>query len=154
MAYLLLGIFSMSLPVVYGKGDYALGRLLSQLLTSSGNTSLLAWTGKVGSFNSCLPAQITVFNELATSHLPSPTQEAEMEKNDHHVALFFIRPRFGPEAIRPPQRTSSTLLCSESVETSMHYFHAPIFFILSNIFWPCLSRGHSRFWDGGNQNEI
>jgi hypothetical protein len=79
-AYSLLGIFSMSLPVVYGEGDHALGRLLSLLLTSSGDTSILAWTGKFGSFNSCLPTQITVFNELATSHLPPPIQDAEMER--------------------------------------------------------------------------
>jgi hypothetical protein len=79
-AYSLLGIFSMSLPVVYGEGDHALGRLLSQLLASSGDTSILAWTGKFGSFNSCLPSHITVFNELATSHLPSPIQVAEMER--------------------------------------------------------------------------
>ena len=79
-AYSLLGMFSMSLPVVYGEGDHALGRLLSQLLMSSGDTSILAWTGKFGSFNSCLPAHITVFNELATSHLPPPIQEAEMDR--------------------------------------------------------------------------
>jgi hypothetical protein len=79
-AYSLLGIFSMSLPVVYGEGDHALGRLLSQLLTSSGDMSILAWTGKSGSFNSCLPAHITVFDELATSHLPLPIQDAEMER--------------------------------------------------------------------------
>jgi hypothetical protein len=79
-AYSLLGIFSMSLPVVYGEGDHALGRLLSQLLTSSGDMSILAWTGKFGSFNSCLPAHITVFDELATSHLPLPIQDAEMER--------------------------------------------------------------------------
>ena len=43
-AYSLLGIFSMTLPATYGEGDKALGRLLSQLLTSSGDTSILAWT--------------------------------------------------------------------------------------------------------------
>jgi hypothetical protein len=88
-AYSLLGIFSMSLPVVYGEGDHALGRLLSQLLASSGDTSILAWTGKFGSFNSCLPSHITVFNELATSHLPSPIQDAEMDSSsfDLDVAL-------------------------------------------------------------------
>jgi hypothetical protein len=37
-AYSLLGIFSISLPVVYGEGDQALGRLLAQLLASSGDT--------------------------------------------------------------------------------------------------------------------
>ena len=70
-AYSLLGLFSTSLPVVYGEGDKALGRLLAQLLASSGDTSILAWTGRSGSFNSCLPANIAVFRQLPTSHIPS-----------------------------------------------------------------------------------
>ncbi|KAF8552625.1 hypothetical protein OG21DRAFT_105056 [Imleria badia] len=78
-AYSLLGIFSLSLPVVYGEGDKALGRLLAQLLTSSGDTSILAWTGKSGDFNSCLPAKITVFNQLPTSHIPRAITSTEME---------------------------------------------------------------------------
>ena len=78
-AYSLLGIFSMSLPVVYGEGDKALGRFLAQLLTSSGDTSILAWKGKSGSFNSCLPANITVFSQLPTSHIPQAITGAEME---------------------------------------------------------------------------
>ena len=69
-AYSLLGIFSMSLPVVYGEGDLALGRVLAQLLTSSGDTSILSWTGKSGRFNSCLPSNITVFKQLLPSHIP------------------------------------------------------------------------------------
>ena len=69
-AYSLLGIFSMSIPVLYGEGDQALGRFLAQLLTSSGDTSILAWTGRSGSFNSCLPANIAVFNQLPTTHIP------------------------------------------------------------------------------------
>ena len=69
-AYSLLGIFSVPLPVLYGEGDKALGQLLGQLLTSSGDTSILAWTGASGSFNSCLPTSITVFNQLPTSHIP------------------------------------------------------------------------------------
>ncbi|KAF8553290.1 hypothetical protein OG21DRAFT_1267989 [Imleria badia] len=78
-AYSLLGIFSLSLPVVYGEGDKALGRLLAQLLTSSGDTSILAWTGKSGNFNSCLPAKISVFYQLPTSHVPRAITSAEME---------------------------------------------------------------------------
>ena len=69
-AYSLLGIFSMSIPVLYGEGDQALGRFLAQLLTSSGDTSILAWTGRSGSFNSCLPANIAVFNQLPATHIP------------------------------------------------------------------------------------
>ena len=78
-AYSLLGIFSVSLPIVYGEGDQALGRLLAQLLTSSGDTSILAWTGNSGTFNSCLPANISVFSELPTSYIPPPISAAEME---------------------------------------------------------------------------
>ena len=79
-AYSLLGTFSMSLPVVYGEGNKALGRFLAQLLTSSGDTSILAWTGRSGSFNSCLPANIAVFNQLLTMHIPPAPERAEMER--------------------------------------------------------------------------
>jgi hypothetical protein len=79
-AYSLLGIFSISLPVVYGEGDQALGRLLGQLLTSSGDTSILAWIGKSGSFNSCLPANITVFSQLPRLHIPQAIEDDKMGK--------------------------------------------------------------------------
>ena len=78
-AYSLLGIFSVSLPVTYGEGDKALGRLLSQILTSSGDTSILAWSGRSGSFNSCLPANIMVFSQSPTSHIPPAIVGAEMD---------------------------------------------------------------------------
>ena len=79
-AYSLLGIFSISQPVVYGEGDRALGRLLAQLVTGSGDTSILAWTGEAGSFNSCLPASIAVFDQPPTVHIPlaTPTVAVEM----------------------------------------------------------------------------
>ncbi|KAN0087892.1 hypothetical protein V8E55_006513, partial [Tylopilus felleus] len=79
-AYSLLGIFSMSLPVVYGEGDLVLGRVLAQLLTSSGDMSILCWTGKSGSFNSCLPTNITVFKQLPPSHIPPVIASTEMDK--------------------------------------------------------------------------
>ncbi|KAF8121560.1 hypothetical protein EV363DRAFT_1588655 [Boletus edulis] len=69
-AYSLFGIFSVSLPVVYGERDKALGQLLAHLLASSGDMSILSWTGKSGSFNSCLPADITVFSQLHPPHIP------------------------------------------------------------------------------------
>ena len=78
-AYSLLGIFSMPMGVVYGEGDKALGRFLAQLLTSSGDTSILAWTGQSGSFNSCLPSKIIVFDRLLTSHIPTPLERTEMD---------------------------------------------------------------------------
>ena len=78
-AYSLLGIFSMSLSVVYGEGDKALGRFLAQLLASSGDTSILAWTGRSGNFNSCLPANMIVFNQLPTTHITPALECAEVD---------------------------------------------------------------------------
>ena len=68
----------MSLPVVYGEGDKALGRFLAQLLTSVGDPSICAWTGRSGSFNSCLPADIAVFNQSPTTHIPRTLERADM----------------------------------------------------------------------------
>ncbi|KAF8546581.1 hypothetical protein OG21DRAFT_1102783 [Imleria badia] len=80
-AYSLLGIFSVTgLPAIYGAGEGALGRLLALVLTGSGDVSILAWTGESGSYNSCLPANITVFNGPATSHLPAPITDAELRR--------------------------------------------------------------------------
>ncbi|KAG6370132.1 hypothetical protein JVT61DRAFT_12433 [Boletus reticuloceps] len=88
-AYSLLGMFSVSLPVVYGEGDQALGRVLAQLLASSRETSILAWTGKSGSFNSCLPGSIRVFSELTTSHIPPPMTRAEMQTTTARLSKTF-----------------------------------------------------------------
>ena len=90
--YSLLGIFSLSLPVVYGEGDKALGRLLAQLLTSSGDTSILAWIGKSGSFSSCLPANIIVFSDLPTSHIPLAITGAEMERTIARMRILLLNP--------------------------------------------------------------
>ena len=79
-AYSLLGIFSMAMPVTYGEGDKALGRLLSQLLMSSRDTSILAWNGSSGSLNSCLPTNIVVFSQPVASHIPVAIPDAEMAK--------------------------------------------------------------------------
>ncbi|KAF8548773.1 hypothetical protein OG21DRAFT_1489089 [Imleria badia] len=80
-AYSLLGIFSVTgIPAIYGEGESSLGRLLAHVLAGSGDVSILAWTGESGSFNSCLPAYITVFDGLATSHLPPPIPDAQMER--------------------------------------------------------------------------
>ena len=79
-AYSLLGIFSMSLPVVYGEGDKALGRFLAQLLTSAGDPSIFAWTGRSGSFNTCHPANIAVFNQPPATHIPRTLERAKMDE--------------------------------------------------------------------------
>ncbi|KAF8547970.1 hypothetical protein OG21DRAFT_1607157 [Imleria badia] len=79
-AYSLLGIFSVAgILAIYGEREAALGRLLAHILTGSGDTSILAWTGQSGAFNTCLPAHIIVFDGPASSHIPPPIEDAEME---------------------------------------------------------------------------
>ena len=94
-AYSLLGIFSVTgISVIYGEGDGALGRLLAHLLAATGDVSILAWTGESGSFNSCLPAHITVFSRAATSHLPPAIDDTEMEQ----IITRFDTPSFDLDA--------------------------------------------------------
>ena len=79
-AYSLLGIFEAAgISAIYGEGEMSLGRLLANIITRSGDVSVLAWTGECSRFNSCLPARISVFNGPAASHIPSPIPDAEME---------------------------------------------------------------------------
>ncbi|KAG1785832.1 uncharacterized protein HD556DRAFT_1249156 [Suillus plorans] len=58
-AYSLFGIFDVHLPVIYGeRKQSALGRLLQDLVSRSGDITCLDWVGQSSEFNSCLPADI------------------------------------------------------------------------------------------------
>lgn len=74
IAYSLFGIFKLHLPVLYGEtmGD-ALGRLLAEIISRSGDTSILEWFGSPSSFNSCLPADIASY-ATALSPRPPPSK--------------------------------------------------------------------------------
>ena len=79
IAYSLFGIFNVALPVIYGEGNQAIGRLLEHILTRSDNVTLLAWTGNSGSHHSYLPADLTVYNQIVPPHVPRPLETAEMD---------------------------------------------------------------------------
>ena len=80
IAYSLLGIFNVAIPVIYGEGDRAIGRLLEHILAGSGDVTILAWTGHAGSYNSCLPIDLTVYDQLVPPHVPQPVETAEMDR--------------------------------------------------------------------------
>ncbi|KAI5982447.1 hypothetical protein EDC04DRAFT_1807292 [Pisolithus marmoratus] len=64
-AYSLFGIFGIHLPVLYGETvENALGRLLAEIISQSGDTSVLDWIGKESSFHSCLPADLTPYQTV------------------------------------------------------------------------------------------
>ncbi|KAF8550840.1 hypothetical protein OG21DRAFT_1487449 [Imleria badia] len=80
IAYSLFGIFDVSIPVTYGEGPQrALGRLLQEILTRSGEVTILAWTGKASDYNSCLPVEISVYREPVSHYVPSQIEDGEMD---------------------------------------------------------------------------
>jgi len=81
IAYSLFGIFSVTIPVIYGEGNQAVVRLLEYILTGSGNVMVLAWTGRSSSSHrSYLPADLTVYNEIVPPHVPRPMEKTEMDR--------------------------------------------------------------------------
>ena len=79
IAYSLLGILNASIPVMYGEGTRAVGRLLGYVLTGSGDTTILAWTGTANDYNSCFPVNLTVYNVLVPPHIPR-METAELDR--------------------------------------------------------------------------
>lgn len=68
-AYSLFGIFQVHLPVIYGEGgEHALGRLLAEIISRSGDVSILDWVGEPSSFNSCFPANLVPYQTVP--HIP------------------------------------------------------------------------------------
>jgi hypothetical protein len=48
MAYCLLGIFDINMPLLYGEGEKAFTRLQEEIIRSSNDLSIFAWTSKLG----------------------------------------------------------------------------------------------------------
>ncbi|KAI5992852.1 hypothetical protein EDC04DRAFT_1289438 [Pisolithus marmoratus] len=65
VAYSLFGIFHVHLPVLYGETEQnALGRLLAEIISRSGDVSVLDWVGEPSSFNSCFPADLVPYQTV------------------------------------------------------------------------------------------
>ena len=63
VAYSLIGIFKSDIRPHYGEGDAALGHLPEEIVSRSGEVTVLAWIGKSSSYNSCLPASLAVYSQ-------------------------------------------------------------------------------------------
>ena len=80
IAYSLLGIFNVTMPVIYGEGTRVVGRLLEHVLTGSGDATILAWTGTANDYNSCLPRDLTVYGEVVPPHVPALMETAKLNR--------------------------------------------------------------------------
>ena len=75
IAYSLFGVFGVHLPVLYGEtAEYALGRLLADVISRSGDIKILDWTGKSSKFHSCFPDSILPYQ--TPIQLPSLDRKA------------------------------------------------------------------------------
>ncbi|KIM52540.1 hypothetical protein SCLCIDRAFT_141001 [Scleroderma citrinum Foug A] len=88
IAYSLLGVFSLHIPVLYGESaENALGRLLAEVISKSGDTSILDWVGQSSVFHSCFPATITPYQSL-----PLPLPDLTTPPSTRIIRrLFFLR---------------------------------------------------------------
>ena len=76
MAYSLFGVFNLHLPVLYGESkENALGRLLTEIISKSGDISVLDWVGEASPYHSCFPAHIAVYRTL-----PFPSSHVEQTR--------------------------------------------------------------------------
>lgn len=66
----MFGIFAVALPVIYGEGHQAVGRLLEHVLTRPDNVTILAWTGTLGGHHSHLPSSLIVYDQVLPPHVP------------------------------------------------------------------------------------
>ena len=85
IAHSLFGIFNVHLPMMYGEGKQkALGRLLEEIVAQSGDISALDWVGKSSAYNSCLPADITAYEN-------PPSAQASLSEEEMQKAVSSLR---------------------------------------------------------------
>ncbi|KAI6008658.1 hypothetical protein EDC04DRAFT_3095226 [Pisolithus marmoratus] len=77
VAYSLIGVFESDIRPHYGEGAAALGHLLEEIVARSGEVTVIAWSGKSSSYNSCLPTSVSVYSQ--TPYNPPSLEGEEME---------------------------------------------------------------------------
>ncbi|KIJ11813.1 hypothetical protein PAXINDRAFT_181783, partial [Paxillus involutus ATCC 200175] len=91
----------------YGEGtEYAVGRLLEQIITRSGDVVVLDWIGNPGAYNSCLPGNLRPYS-ATQCHVPSPVGDipAYFPELDTGAILLYKR----LVALESPQMTDGQL---------------------------------------------
>ncbi|KAL4063979.1 hypothetical protein V8B97DRAFT_1434312 [Scleroderma yunnanense] len=84
IAYSLFGIFKVFLPIIPSEpAENALKRLLVEIMSKSGDVSVLSWVGEPSQFHSFLPAHIASY-QTATD---LPPNELKLSLPDTHLAM-------------------------------------------------------------------
>ncbi|KIJ07072.1 hypothetical protein PAXINDRAFT_140233 [Paxillus involutus ATCC 200175] len=72
IAYCLLGIFDISIPIAYGEGGRAFYRLMEAIVQRSGDPTLFAWAGKPSPYSRALPSSPACYINPLLRGLPLP----------------------------------------------------------------------------------
>ena len=117
VAYSLLGVFGLRIPILYGEsGENALGRLLAEVISKSGDTLILDFVGQSSSFNSCFPATVALY-QIPPCQLPP--LDLTTPPGMQNVRKFFIL-----RSVRKWHQALSNL--------------PPVQFINFRLFLPCM----------------
>ncbi|KIK17657.1 hypothetical protein PISMIDRAFT_685119 [Pisolithus microcarpus 441] len=138
IAYSLFGIFNLHLPVLYGESaEHALGRLLTEIVSQSGDISVLDWVGEPSPFHSCFPAHIKYYQRLPP-RLNATEHSAAISEGLSSFAV--LRDVLGKPTVRPVHlRTPDSHVLGE-----VHDIHSPARVPLARFFGrllalPCIS---------------
>ena len=103
ISYSLFGVFGLHIPVLYGESTgNALGRLLAEVISKSGDTSILDWVGQSSVFHSCFPATIIPYHNIPSQHpLPDTATPPNMGWF-RFLTLRAVRRMYQPMSRLPP----------------------------------------------------
>ncbi|KAI5996830.1 hypothetical protein F5J12DRAFT_914870 [Pisolithus orientalis] len=93
VAYSLIGIFKSDIRPHYGEGTDALGHLLEEIVARIGEVTVLAWSGKSSSYNSCLPVSISVYGQI-------PYNPPSLKGNEMESCIAKLRDNFPRQKAR------------------------------------------------------
>ncbi|KAI5990809.1 hypothetical protein EDC04DRAFT_3077686 [Pisolithus marmoratus] len=90
VAYSLFGIFNLQLSVLYGESaERALGRLLAEIISRSGDISILDWVGEASTFNSYFPANLTPYQTLPCVPPPTPSDASRRDLDRERACTLY-----------------------------------------------------------------
>ena len=96
IAYSLLGIFDIMMPIAYGEGERAFQRLLEAIAQRSGDPSFFAWAGPCSQYSLALPSSPASYQGVISR--PYGDHDYTIQKRGIQLKLLVIRVRVIPLA--------------------------------------------------------
>lgn len=128
VAYSLLGIFDIMMPIAYGEGDRAFHRLLETIAQRSGDPSFFAWSGPSSRYSMALPASPASYQAIV--HSPYCEHDYIIQKRGILLKLLVIRVQIVSSThqytLRPPSPHLNIIcqLTRDSLQLNLDHSYA------------------------------